>query len=144
MKVFFVVMHLPSPGGTRPLSMSLECTWGPKMVKEATCFLCFPFSEAQHLCGWHGRWAQCAADWRQIRLGCFGFPLPHGKRLGWAFSTQRSCVMLQDLHWDGTLVLAPTGRAKSTQYPTPKRWVALFVVHQRLEHLHGQCLWSQH
>lgn len=38
-----MVMHLPSPGGTRPLSMSLECTWGPKMVKEATCFLCFPF-----------------------------------------------------------------------------------------------------
>ena len=38
-----MVMHLPSPGGTRPLSMSLECTWGPKMVKEATCFLCFLF-----------------------------------------------------------------------------------------------------
>ena len=104
---------------------------GPQDGEGSDLFFLFPLSEAQHLCGWDGRWAQCAADWRQIRLGCFGFPLPHGKRLGWAFSTQRSCVMLQDLHWDGTLVLASTGRAKKYTVSYPKKTgTNFFVVHQ--------------
>lgn len=139
-----MVMHLPSPGGTRPLSMSLECTWGPKMVKEATCFLCFPFLRLNIFVG--GMAGGLNVLLTGGRLGSVVWISASTlEEVGCSvFYAVPDLCMLQDLHWDGTLVLASTGRRKSTQYPTPKRWVALFVVHQRLEHFHGQCLWSQH
>lgn len=91
---------------------------GPQDGEGSDLFFVFPLSEAQHLCGWHGRWAQCAADWRQIRLGCFGFPLPHGKRLGAAFSTQYLCnVAGFALGWHFGLSLNWKAKKYTVSYP---------------------------